>query len=370
VTPAPQIVPGPGQQRSEGGIGASEVAAAIGLCPYQQPIDAWLRHTKRAEPFAGNEATFFGHVFEPVIRALYVEKNNTAVYVPPESIWHPSIDYLKATPDGIVIDAEGRWLYVGPQVKNVGWRQAERWDDGAIPEEYIVQGVTEMAVTSLDRIDFAVVIAGQHYEQPTLLRDPDLEADILTQLDEFWKLVREDRQPEVDGSDSFRRHLLKKITKRAVIVASEHDMPRIERWQEIVRAMKALKTEESEIKNRILAELVHREGNVLKTPLGNITVGKPGRKTAWKSVAETLSPMPHALAGVERELAALRAEAVEGPDLNALVQRIDALRAQVKLAASSFDNYPAICERFTATSDAPINRPKSWTASDDNNEEN
>lgn len=364
---SPHIVPAPGQQRSAGGIGASEVAAAIGLSPYARPIDVWLQHTGRAKPFEGNEATFMGHVFEPVIRALYVEKNQVSVHVPPESLWHPSIDFLKATPDGIVVDATGRWQWVGPQCKNVGFRQAERWEDGAIPEEYVVQGIIEMSVTQLARVDFAVVVGGQHYEQPTLHHDPDLMSDVLGELDDFWRrCVLKDVAPVVDGSASFKRYLLSKMTKREVIEATSVDMPRIERWREVVRDMAALKAEEKEIKNRILAELVDRGGNVLATPYGKISVGAGKKNTAWKAVAETVYATRPDVDLIDRELTALLADGIANLSAEA-GRRIDVLRAQLRLMSVQ----PTLADLVAANtkiSDAPINRPRSWTTEDDNQE--
>jgi hypothetical protein len=67
-------------------------------------------------------------------------------------------------------------------VKNVGLRMAPAWADNTIPVDYLIQGVVEMAVTGLPRIDFAVLIGGQQYEERTLWRDAELEADVVEQL--------------------------------------------------------------------------------------------------------------------------------------------------------------------------------------------
>jgi putative phage-type endonuclease len=49
------------------GIGASELAAILGLDPYRTPLDVWMEKTGRKPKFEGNEATFRGNVFEDAV---------------------------------------------------------------------------------------------------------------------------------------------------------------------------------------------------------------------------------------------------------------------------------------------------------------
>ena len=48
-------------------LGASEVAAVMGLDPYRSAADCWLEKTGIADPFEGNEATERGNLLEPAI---------------------------------------------------------------------------------------------------------------------------------------------------------------------------------------------------------------------------------------------------------------------------------------------------------------
>lgn len=45
-------------------IGASEIAAVMGLSPYATPVDVWLRKTGQDLPFEDTPATILGHVLE------------------------------------------------------------------------------------------------------------------------------------------------------------------------------------------------------------------------------------------------------------------------------------------------------------------
>lgn len=358
-----QLVPGPTQTRAAGGIGASEAAAAIGVNPYTPPIKAWRVLTGRDPAFEGNEATFWGQTLEAVIRAHYVERNGVIVHVPPTSLWHPMLPWLKAMPDGIVINENHEQLYVAPQVKSVGLRQADRWRDEQVPEEYIIQAVVEMAVTGLERLDFAVLIGAQQYEQRTVLRDRELEEMVLEQLGVFWRCVEEDRAPALDDSDAYRSHLLKQIKRKAIVEASPSDIITLERWRELVIEQKKLKLEEKRVKNLVAAVLAAADANTLSSDLGDIKIGAARKKTAYKSACEAMAPALSALALVERELAALRADVVDDAPAAAVFQRLEALRAGVRLVRSGgLDSYEDLITSHTDLGDPVMNRPRRWTA--------
>lgn len=369
------LVPAPKQTRTDAGIGASSAAAAIGVSEYSRPIDAWLVHTGRREPFAGNEKTYWGNTLEPIIRAHYVEKHQVAVHVPPVSLFHRDLSFVRATPDGIVLDETGKWLYVGPQVKNVGWRMEQEWkDDGGnrtAPIDYYIQGVVEMAVTDLPRIDFAVFCGGQQYFEVTIERDRSIEGDVLEQLAAFWKLVQTDTQPELDDSESFRGHLLKQIKRRVHVEASTERLADIERWRDVAVQMKQLKREEGAIKNRIAAELAAKDAARMVSPIGDITIGNPRKKTAWKAIAESMTPLCSTMHMLDRELAVLRGDVANLVSLDhPTCQRLDGLRAQVRLV-SEITSYSELVARHTTHGDPTINRPRAWTkeAGDEGNEE-
>lgn len=287
------IVPSPPQQLSTVlRLGASSAAAAIGMSPWSSPIQAWQELTGRRAPFAGNEATRWGTILEPVIRAVYVETFGVTVHVPPTSLFHRNLPWLSATPDGIVLAADGSWQYVAPQVKNVGLRQSDRWEDGP-PTEYYVQAVVEMAVTDLPRLDFAVLVGGQDFRTFTVERDLDVEASVIEACSTFWEHVTSDTPPPVDGSEAYFEYLAEKAAKHTgAIDADAGARAAIERWHDIERQAKALKAEAGEIKNALLAQIVAGNATSMRSPLGEIRLGAGANRTSWKDVAEELGATP------------------------------------------------------------------------------
>lgn len=347
---------GPVQNRSDFGIGASNSAPAIDCSDYGSPVDAWLDVTGRAK-FGGNKATIWGNRLEPAIRQAYVDKHAVRVHVPKESLFHADLPFIRATPDGIVLDAHGAWAFVGPQCKNVGLRQAPLWADGALPNDYLIQGVVEMAVTNLDRIDFYVLIGGQDDREVTLWRDAALEADVLEALTDFWGYVERDEQPPITGSKKLRAHLAAQVTKSQVIEATPADVEVLERWREIARQMKSLKSEENRIRNVVLAELVKRGGNKMSSPLGTIAVPNASRKTKWKDVAGDLARVSSTIDSIDGELLAIALTTTD----EQLRERLTGLRAAITIATSDVGNYAQAVTRHTNITPAGPRRPQDWT---------
>lgn len=364
MTAAIEALPGPQQTRAKGGVGASESAGAIDCSDYSGPLDVWLTLTGRAKPFEGNKATEWGNRLEQVIRQTYVTKHQVDVYVPPTSLWHPELPFVKAMPDGIVLDTAGAWSYVGPQCKNVGWRMAPLWDEGATPQDYLIQGVVEMAVTNLPRIDFFVLIGGQDDREVTIWRDAELEADVMQALSEFWKYVESDTQPPITGSKKFRSHILSQIRHKAIVEATPADLVTLMRWRDVVQEKHRLVAEEKLIKNLIAAELAVRGGNKLTSPIGAIAIGNPRRKTAWKEVASVAGQSHRLLGHVTRRLQLLYQE----QDLPTVSSEVDKLFAELSVAAANTETYEDIVQRNTSIGDPSVRRPNAWTKDLDDSE--
>jgi len=57
-------------------IGASDASTTIGVTPYRTTsYDLWLDKTGQAEPFAGNEATYWGNLLEAPVAQRLSEDN-------------------------------------------------------------------------------------------------------------------------------------------------------------------------------------------------------------------------------------------------------------------------------------------------------
>ncbi len=258
-------------------LGASEVAVALGISPWEPPLSLWLRLTGRQAPKVSTEPMEWGNKLEGVIRGEYVERHKVNVFVPKESVIHPVLSYLGATPDGIVLDGDdaGREFWKHDlQIKAPGAYQLGRWgtpDEPEVPSEIVVQVAIEMACCDLPYADVVALIGGNVYVERRVERDADLEADLLAGIEEFWKLVETDTPPAVDGSDAYSEYLKKRLEKKTgTLEATEPMEALIGRWREVEQALKGNETERELVRNLVMAEMDKHSASSVMSKHGRI----------------------------------------------------------------------------------------------------
>lgn len=285
------------QQRLGGGLGASQVAAALGLSPWKAPIVLWQEMCGLIPPSQAGEPAEWGTKLEPLIRAEFVERHGVDVEVPRESMFHPEVPWARCTPDGYILKAQAD-DEVGPlhlrrvsllECKAPGLRQADAWIDGTtIPDYYVCQAVWSMWITGLRRVDFAVLLGGQRYFEIPLHHDAELEADIVTSATEFWGHVQSQSPPRVDGTDSHAQYLKLKLAKASATVPATPEIDRlVSSWREDECEMKRIKTRVSMTKNLVLDRMVQQNAQRVMTTNGPIAMTAPGSERDWEALADS-----------------------------------------------------------------------------------
>jgi putative phage-type endonuclease len=296
------------QELSRYGIGGSEIAAVCGLNPYRAPIEVWREKVGLSEGFAGNEYTKWGHALEPLVREEYRLRNGVDMWVPAQSLFHDSVHWARATPDGVVlarknepVPTKDNWLHL-VQVKTVGPRGIRRWENDQIPTEYEMQVLWEMFVTDLQRCDLAVLMGGQQYEERRVERNNDVIESMLEIATDFWKLVETKTEPPVDETDAYRDHLVQKMKRypsATTINADTHTAILAKMLREQRNTLRAVESEIQGIENEIMAVMANAGADTLVTPDGQITwrATKPREVTDWKAahheIGERLAGTPH-----------------------------------------------------------------------------
>lgn len=168
------------------GIGASEVAAILGLSAWQTPLDVY-----RAKMGVPNEIpenlAWFGHRLEPVIAAWVTEKHREVGGLSDgysaRSIQWP---WLTASPDYVALpddtDAD-----VPVELKTSSAYSKDKWRDG-VPLGYQAQVQTQLAVLGAPYGWLAVLHGGNDPELYRVERDDTFISDILVpRTKEFWE---------------------------------------------------------------------------------------------------------------------------------------------------------------------------------------
>ena len=174
----------------ENGVGASEAAAALGVSPYESPIDLWQRKTKRAKPTEENEAMRWGKLLEPLLASEYERHTGRTVGRRQEFYRSPTHPFLTATIDGYADDRLVEFKTTGRWSPDWGDENDER-----IPEPYMIQVAQQMAVTGADLADVALLIGGQRFKVFTVERDERLVDAVTEGVGRFWECVERDTPP-------------------------------------------------------------------------------------------------------------------------------------------------------------------------------
>lgn len=183
------------------GVGGSEIAAVMGLSPYESRFSLWHRKRGMVGPVQESDPMYWGKRHEPTICSEFalrhpeyrVEPSPTfASLARPEQIVNP--DRLLYGPDGELLLLEAKtsrddagWGEDGSDVIPVWYKAQVRWYMDAL-------GVRSCFVAALLGLD--------DYREYVIEYD---ETDALTMraaAAEFMRTIRENERPAIDGSEA------------------------------------------------------------------------------------------------------------------------------------------------------------------------
>jgi len=127
----------------KGKIGASQVAAALGLSPFQTPANLAMELMGRVKPQEENEAMRIGNIMEPAIAQIYMDREEMIIHPWEATEVHPTFEWLIAHPDYFYNDENEIKPICLIEIKNVGARQRFRWEDG-VPVHVVAQCVLQV----------------------------------------------------------------------------------------------------------------------------------------------------------------------------------------------------------------------------------
>ena len=197
-----------------GGLGASEAPAAIGASPYATPFSLWALKTgllPQEDLAAHKEAVRWGTLLEPAIIQEFGVRTGREV-VPHDQcqmVVHPSLSFLRATPDATQFDRQQRDDPGDLQIKTAGHFVASDWAFDQTPIHVQVQVQCELAVTGMQWGTVCCLLAGQKMVWRDVQRDDEFIAALLPALEKFWQHVVDRTAPDVDDSEVTARVLAK-----------------------------------------------------------------------------------------------------------------------------------------------------------------
>lgn len=201
----------------KGKITGSRVGGILGVNPYASREDVMRQmvreHFDAPSEFTGNEATDYGTMMEPVALEFYKTKLDPSVEGVEEVgfIPHPRLDFVGASPDGILIMKPGANWRGGLEIKCPYYAKQPYSVHDPKKASYAAQCQLVMECCDLDVMDFLCFMGEDNYLLESIERDrawwEGAEPKLQAFHDEFKKIVAskklsapylQDGDPEID----------------------------------------------------------------------------------------------------------------------------------------------------------------------------
>lgn len=281
------------QARRLGTLGASEVAAVLGLDKYRTAGDVYLEKRGLVEPFEGNRFTEWGNRLETVIAEWAAEKlNDSLIRLSPSElpIVHPSESWASCTPDFFLARRADALL----QIKNTSVYMAKEWgedDTDKAPPRVLAQVTWEMWVTGKREAYVAPLIGGN---DPRIIRvpyDEELLGMMVARCKRFWlDNVTAGESPDVDGNPAWDSYFEKRFpSETRDHLTSSPELDEIaEKLIDVRARIELLEAEKTLHENQLKAAIGAHAG--LVGPWGRVSwKANSAGNVQWKKVAEALN---------------------------------------------------------------------------------
>lgn len=243
-------------------IGASEVAAALGISKYRTRYDLFLDKLNENIDYVDNESMYWGRAHENAVAIRFSEETGLKLRKENKIRLHQDYDYLSATLDRtIVADPDkAAWLFlerfpkVDPaifnkpgilEIKTVRGYAYDKWDADIAPE-YWCQIQHQFDVTGYEWGFFAILVDGNRYFQYAVLPDQVFIENQRDELIEFWtKYIEPETAPPMEAKDYEKLELKEDVIE----LQSDDLMKKYERHWIVANMIKKLTEEKDELQD-------------------------------------------------------------------------------------------------------------------------
>ncbi|WP_134667892.1 YqaJ viral recombinase family protein [Amycolatopsis sp. CFH S0078] len=199
------------------GVGGSEIAAILGLSPWESRFSIWHRKMGLAAPVVENDVMYWGKKLEDVVRGEFNDRHcaypdeveGAFPAAMPIGTWrHSDRPWQIANPDGMihhwadqgVLSGRPWMLYEGKTAYNSdGWGEP---GTDEIPVYYRTQCLWYLDVFGLDVCHVAVLISGSDYREYVVEYSADEVRIMLDAAREFLGTLERNERPDIDAHDA------------------------------------------------------------------------------------------------------------------------------------------------------------------------
>lgn len=183
---------------SDGYLGGSEVAAALGESPWTTPFQLWLVKTGRREPIISTPVMELGHLLEPMIAEKFTDTTGLKLRNISEPYQHPEHSFLRGNIDRQICSSD---KHNSPGVLEIKSTTSYRLKNeaGLYPEEWNFQ-IQHYLMLTCYRYAYLVIFerdTGIFHDPIYIERDEPFIEENTKRLIQWWTLhIEKDIAPD------------------------------------------------------------------------------------------------------------------------------------------------------------------------------
>jgi putative phage-type endonuclease len=188
------------------GVGGSEVAALLGISPFESRFSLWHRKKGLIEPTGESAEMYWGKRHEPTIcEEFNILRQPDGMWAAPAGTYHASgRPWQIANPDRLVYpDRNSQTPIAVFEAKTA--RNGDAWgEEGTdeVPVYYRAQAIWYCDALGLPECHIGVLIAGCEYREYLVRWDADEAAMMRAAAEEFIDTLQRNERPPIDGHDA------------------------------------------------------------------------------------------------------------------------------------------------------------------------
>lgn len=163
-------------------LGASEVAAVLGLDRFKTPLDVYNEKTGFSIPFEGNNHTERGNALEAIAADYFTKQTGKQLRRRSEAFAHPAHSFIVGHVDRVIVGEKHLIEIKAPSI--AAFRRMQR---EGLPESYVIQANVYMGLASMPKLTF-VIFCADAWDAAifTLDFDGEIYATAINAAFEFW----------------------------------------------------------------------------------------------------------------------------------------------------------------------------------------
>lgn len=199
---------------------------------------------------------YWGTVMEPILLAEFSKRTGKEAKPCPFMFQSVEYPFMLADLDGIVKESDGSTSIV--EIKTANSFAVSDWSDG-VPVQYYLQVQHYMATVDLAKTYLCVLLGGNEFQIHEIDRDEETIKNIIALEYDFWQMVINKTQPEVDVQSGEALNVMyPEANNTSVMLADEADSI-IDDYINIKVIDDDIKAKKAELENKLKAMLGQAE---------------------------------------------------------------------------------------------------------------